>query len=92
MMLAQARPGYSSYERVSAVVGARDVLAEPDLAVSYEDVNMFLAVEHQAHECWPLEDDAAVHGRLAPCRLLHQNADDTVAPLAAISCSITIQS
>jgi hypothetical protein len=39
-----------------------------------------LAVEHQADECLAYP---AVHGRRAPRRLLHQNTDDAVAPLAA---------
>ena len=62
---------------------ARDVLAEPDLAVAYEDGDAVLAVEHQAHERFALEDDATVHGWRAPGRLLQQDADDAVAPLAA---------
>jgi len=65
-------------------VRARDVLAEPDLAVANGDLDGVLAVEHQADECLALEDYPAVHRRRAPGRrLLHQNTDDAVAPLAA---------
>jgi hypothetical protein len=68
----------------SHVVRARDVLAEPDLAVADGDLDEGLAVEHKAHERLALEDDPPVHGRRAPRRLLHQNADDAVAPLPAL--------
>ena len=73
----------SSSLQVVDGVQARDVLAEPDLAVANGDLDGVLAVEHQADECLALEDDPAVHGRRAPRRLLHQNTDDAVAPLAA---------
>ena len=74
---------YASSLQVVDGVRARDVLAEPDLAVANGDLDGVLAVEHQADECLALEDDPAVHGRRAPRRLLHQNTDDAVAPLAA---------
>lgn len=60
-----------------------NVFAQPDLTVVDGDLDEPLTVEHQVHDRLRLEDDSAVRGHVASCRLLHEHPHNTITPFPA---------